>query len=88
MKKPAILGMPAAVRSSLFGQSAALQNAGVKPEDAAGAAVNPANPKKISGIGIFARGCIFKHAALHSESKPLATQKAPLPKAINGKLFI
>ena len=38
--------MPAAVRSSLFGQSAALQNAGVKPEDAAGAAVNPANPKK------------------------------------------
>lgn len=38
--------MPATVRSSLFGQSAALQNAGVKPEDAAGAAVKPANPKK------------------------------------------
>lgn len=79
--------MPAAVRPALFGQSAVLQNAGVKPEDAAGTAVKPANPKKISGIGIFARGCIFKHAATHSESKLPATQKAPLPKAINGKLF-
>ena len=53
MKKSAILGMLAVACAALFGQSAALQNAGVKPEDAAGAAVEPADPEKISGIGIF-----------------------------------
>lgn len=87
MKKSAILGMLAVACAVLFGQSAALQNAGVKPEDAAGAAVEPADPEKISGIGIFARDYIFKHVALYSEGKPLATPKAPVPREINGRLF-